>query len=235
MKNKTDKIIEEVCKRFRGNSKWDELMFSNEDCKYFSLIILTKYLGTEKTGDFNNILNSIFRRLKEMTFDSKTAYDVEKLLKCILIIGKRLGKNIKERIVAALTQFIEYLKQKKEEGELISDILSLCEKISNYLQNNKNSPPIVLNNKILEEINNEYYLVVNKDIDNNLESKKSAYNSVFLMNITSNSLNVMETNENDNSSIYLEYFKNYYYYPFLEFNNDYCHMLIDTKKKIYYK
>ena len=231
MRNKTDKIIEEVCKRFRGNSKWDELMFSNEDCKYFSLIILTKYLGTEKTGDFNNILNSIFRRLKEMTFDSKTAYDVEKLLKCILIIGKRLGKNIKERIVAALTQFIEYLKQKKEEGELISDILSLCEKISNYLNNNKNSPPVVLNNKILEEINNEYYLVVNKDIDNNLESKKSAYNSVFLMNITSNSLNVMETNENDNSSIYLEYFKNYYYYPFLEFNNDYCHMLIDTKKK----
>jgi hypothetical protein len=51
------------------------------------------------------------------------------------------------------------------------------------------------------------------------------------MNITSNSFNVMETNANDNSSIYLEYFKNYYYYPLLEFNNDYCHMLIDTKKK----
>ena len=51
------------------------------------------------------------------------------------------------------------------------------------------------------------------------------------MNITSNSFNVMETNSNDNSSIFLEYFKNYYYYPLLEFNNDYCHMLIDIKKK----
>ena len=152
-----------------------------------------------------------------MNFDSKTGYDVEKLLKCILILGIRLNKNIKERIIIAISQFNEYLKIKKEEGDtqLISNILSLSEKISNYLFNNKNSPPVILNNKILEQINNDFYLVVNKDIDNNLETKKLNYNSIFLMNITSNSFNVMETNDNDNSSIYLEYFRNYYYYPLL--------------------
>jgi len=233
MKKRSEIILDEICKRFRGNTKWDELLFSNEDSKYYSLLIISKYLGQEKINDYNNILSSIFRHLKEMNFDSKTGYDVEKLLKCILILGIRLSKTIKERIVIAISQFIEYLKIKKEEGDqqLISNILSLSEKISNYLYNNKNSPPVILNNKILEQINNDYYLVVNKDIDNNLEIKKLNYNSLFLMNITSNSFNVMETNSTDNTSIYLEYFKNYYYYPLLEFNNDYCHMLIDTKKK----
>ena len=233
MKKRSEIILDEICKRFRGNTKWDELVFSNEDSKYYSLLIISKYLGQEKINDYNNILNSIFRHLKEMNFDSKTGYNVEKLLKCILILGMRLTQNIKERIIIAISQFNEYLKIKREEGDmqLISNILSLSEKISTYLYNNKNAAPIVLTNKILEEINNDYYLVVNKDIDNNLETKKLNYNSLFLMNITSNSFNVMETNSNDNSSIYLEYFKNYYYYPLLEFNNDYCHMLIDIKKK----
>ena len=233
MKKRSEIILDEICKRFRGNTKWDELVFSNEDSKYYSLLIISKYLGQEKINDYNNILNSIFRHLKEMNFDSKTGYNVEKLLKCILILGMRLTQNIKERIIIAISQFNEYLKIKREEGDmqLISNILSLSEKISTYLYNNKNSPPLILNNKIIEQINNDYYLVVNKDIDNNLETKKLNYNSLFLMNITSNSFNVMETNSNDNSSIYLEYFKNYYYYPLLEFNNDYCHMLIDIKKK----
>ena len=233
MKKRSEIILDEICKRFRGNTKWDELLFSNEDSKYYSLLIISKYLGQEKINDYNNILSSIFRHLKEMNFDSKTGYDVEKLLKCILILGIRLSKTIKERIVIAISQFIEYLKIKKEEGDqqLISNILSLSEKISNYLYNNKNSPPVILNNKILEQINNDYYLVVNKDVDNNLETQKLNYNSLFLMNITSNSFNVMETNSSDNTSIYLEYFKNYYYYPLLEFNNDYCHMLIDAKRK----
>ena len=234
MKKKSEKILDEICKRFRGNSKWDELMFSNEESKYFSLVIVTKYLGQEKVPDFNNILNSIFRRLKEMTFDSKTGYDVEKLLKCIFIIGIRLSRNIKERIFIAMSQFIEYLKKKKESEEdkqLISDILFLSQKISDYIYNNKNAAPIVLTNKILEEINNDYYLVVNKDIDKNLEFKQTAFSTLFLMNLTTNSFNVMDTSVNDNSSIYLEYFRNYYYFPFLEYNNDYCHMLIDTKIK----
>ena len=233
MKKRYELILDEICKRFRGNTKWDEISFSNEDSKYNSILIISKYLGQEKINDYNNILNSIFSHLKEMNFDSKTGYDVEKLLKCILILGIRLSKTIKERIIIALEQFNEYLKIKREEGDhqLISNILSLSEKISKHLFNNKNAPPVILNNKILEQINNDFYLVVNKDIDNNLETKKLNYSSLFLMNITSNSFNVMETNANDNSSIYLEYFKNYYYYPLLEFNNDYCHMLIDKKKK----
>ena len=233
MKKKSELILDEICKRFRGNTKWDELLFSNEDSKYYSLLIISKYLGQEKINDYNNILSSIFRHLKEMNFDSKSGYNVEILLKCILILGIRLSKTIKERIIIANSQFNEYLKIKREEGDhqLISNILSLSEKISTYLYNNKNSPPVILNNKILEQINNDYYLVVNKDIDNNLETKKLNYNSLFLMNITSNSFNVMETNANDNSSVYLEYFKNYFYYPLLEFNNDNCHMLIDTRKK----
>ena len=233
MKKRYEIILDEICKRFRGNTKWDQISFSNEDSKYNSILIISKYLGQEKINDYNNILNSIFSHLKEMNFDSKTGYDVEKLLKCILILGIRLSKTIKERIIIALEQFNEYLKIKREEGDhqLISNILSLSEKISKHLFNNKSAPPVILNNKILEQINNDFYLVVNKDIDNNLETKKLNYSSLFLMNITSNSFNVMETNANDNSSIYLEYFKNYYYYPLLEFNNDYCHMLIDTKKK----
>ena len=233
MKKRSEIILDEICKRFRGNTKWEDLLFSNEESKYSSLLIISKYLGQEKINDYNNILNSIFRHLKEMNFDSKTGYDVEKLLKCILILGIRLTKTIKERIVIAISQFNEYLKIKREEGDhqLISNILALSEKISTYLYNNKNAPPVILNNKILEQINNDYYLVVNKDIDNNLETKKNELNSLFLMNITSNSFNVMETNANDNSSVYLEYFRNYYYYPLLEFNNDYCHMLIDTRKK----
>ena len=233
MKKRSEIILEEICKRFRGNIKWDELIFSNEDSKYYCLLIISKYLGQDKINDYNNILNSIFRHLKEMNFDSKAGYNVEKLLKCILILGMRLTQNIKERIIIAISQFNEYLKIKREGGDhqLISNILTLSEKISTYLYKNKNSPPLILNNKILEQINNDYYLVINKDIDNNLETKKLNYNSLFLMNITSNSFNVMETNSNDNSSIFLEYFKNYYYYPLLEFNNDYCHMLIDIRKK----
>ena len=233
MKTRIEKILDEICKRFRGNIKWDELLFSNEESKYFSLLIISKFLGQDKINDFNNVLSTIFRHLKEINFDSKTGYDIEKLLKCILILGMRLSTTIKERIIIAISQFKEYLKIKKEEEDkqLIDNILALSEKIVNYLYNNKNSPPVILNNKIIEQIKNDYYLVVNNDIDSNLETKKFDYNSLFLMNITSNSFNVMEENSLDNSSVYLEYFKNYFYYPLLEFNNDYCYILIDSKKK----
>ena len=233
MKVRIGNILEELCKRFRGNIKWEELIFSNEESKYFSLLILCKYLGQDKINEYNNLLSTIFRHLKEINFSSKSGYDIEKLLKCILILGMRLSTTIKERIIIAITQFKEYLKIKKEvdDKQLITNILSLSEKIVDYLYKNKNSPPVILNNKIIEQINNDYYLVVNNDIDSNLESKKFDYNSLFLINIVSNSFNVMEENSLDNSSIYLEYFKNYFYFPLLEFNNDYCYMLIDSRKK----
>ena len=99
MKKRSEIILDEICKRFRGNTKWDELLFSNEDSKYYSLLIISKYLGQDKINDYNNILSSIFRHLKEMNFDSKTGYNVEILLKCILILGIRLGKTIKEKLL----------------------------------------------------------------------------------------------------------------------------------------
>ena len=108
----------------------------------------------------------------------------------------RLNTNIKERIIIALSQFKEYLKSKKESDEkhIISNILELTEKIVNYLYNNKNASPVILNNKIIEQINNDYYLVINNDIESNLESNKMDYSSLFLMNITSNSMQAMEDN-----------------------------------------
>ena len=233
MKSRIEKILDEISKRFRGNIKWEELIFSNEESKYYSLLILSKYLGQDKINEYNNVLSTIFRHLKEINIDSKTAYYIEKLLKCILILGMRLSTTIKERIIIALSQFKEYLKIKKEteDKSLIDNILNLGEKILNYLYKNKNTAPVILNNKIIGQINNDYYLLINNDINSNFESKKFDYNSLFLMNITSNSFNVLEDNSFDNSSIYLEYFKQYYYYPLLEFNNDYCYMLIDSKKK----
>ena len=139
MKVRIGNILEELCKRFRGNIKWEELLFSNEESKYFSLLILCKYLGQDKINEYNNLLSTIFRHLKEINFSSRSGYDIEKLLKCVLILGMRLSTNIKERIIIALSQFKEYLKSKKESDEkhIISNILELTEKIVNYLYNIK--------------------------------------------------------------------------------------------------
>ena len=233
IKDHKEKILDEISKKFSENINWEELLFPNEESKYYSLLIISKYLSKDKISQFNNILNSIFRHLKEIIFDSKTIYNFEKLLKSILILGMRLNTSIKEKIIKILSQFIDNLKVKleNEDKQLISNIISLSEKIVNYLNKNKTSNPITLNNKIIEQINNEYYLVTNNDIESNIETKKIEYNSLYLMNINHNSFNILEENALDNSSTYLEYFKNYFYFPLLEFNNDYCYILLDTKKK----
>ena len=233
MKKRQDEILDQISKRFSKGTQWDQLNFANEDSKYYSLLLLSKYLTSERTNDFNNLLDSIFRHLKEMTFDSKNGYQVEKLLKCVIILAKRLNTAYKERIIICITQVNEILKSKMETGDktILTNILGLSEKILAYLYNHKNDNPIMMSNKTLEQINNDYYLVVIKDIDNNLETKPLHYNNLFLVNLTENSFDVMESYTNDNTSVYLEYFKNYYYYPLIEFNNGNCHMLIDTKKK----
>ena len=156
-----------------------------------------------------------------MTFDSKNGYQVEKLLKCVIILAKRLNTAYKERIIICITQVNEILKSKMEtvDKTILINILGLSEKILAYLYNHKNDNPIMMSNKTLEQINNDYYLVVIKDIDNNLETKPLHYNNLFLVNLTENSFDVMESYTNDNTSVYLEYFKNYYYYPLIEFNN----------------
>ena len=233
MKQRQDEILDQISKRFSKGTQWDQLNFANEDSKYFSLLLLAKYLASERTNDFNNLLDSIFRHLKEMTFDSKNGYQVEKLFKCVIILAKRLNTAYKERIIICVTQVNEILKSKMETGDksILTNILGLSEKILAYLYTHKNDNPIMMNNKTLEQINNDYYLVVIKDINNNLETKPLYYNNLFLVNLTENSFDVMESYTDDNTSVYLEYFKNYYYYPLIEFNNGNCHMLIDTKKK----
>ena len=233
IKTRIEKILDEICKKFKGNIKWEEITFSNEESKYHSLLIISKYLTQHKLNEFSNILSTIFKHLKEININKKSGYAIEKLLKCILILGMRLTTNIKEKIIKALSQFIENLKSKIEidDKQLISNILELGEKIINYLYNNKNLKPLVISNEIIDQINNEYYLIINNDIECNLETNKKDFCSLFLMNITSNSFHVLEENSMDNSSIYLEYFKNYFYYPLLEYNNDYCYILLDNKNK----
>ena len=158
IKTRKEKILDEICKKFRGKLKWEDLVFSNEESKFHSLLIISKYLGQDKINEFKNILSIIFRHLKEINIDKKSGYKIEKLFKCILILGMRLTTNIKEKIIIALSQFKENLKLKIEidDKQLFSNILELSEKIINDLYNNKNSSPIILNNKIIEQINNDY-------------------------------------------------------------------------------
>ena len=40
---------------------------------------------------------------------------------------------------------------------------------------------------------------------------KKEYNDIYLMNLTENSINIMDSIDEHNSSIYLEYFKKLYY------------------------
>ena len=83
----------------------------------------------------------------------------------------------------------------------------------------------------MDQLTNEFYLIVSKDIDINAESKSINYNTLFLMNITENSLSELDSSNEINPSIYLEYFKKFYYYPILEYNNENCHILINQKNK----
>ena len=233
MKEKIVIILDELFKRFEGHIKWDELLFQKEEGKYYALFILCKYLDENKNIQHSTLLGIIFNHLKEIIFDYKSGYYIEKLFKCALIMGIRLDPKTKEKILIVTAQINQLLKEKEKQNQnqLISDLINLSEKIKNYIYKNKDSPPLALSNKDFTQIDNDYYLVVNRDIESNLEIKKYDFNNLFLMNITSNSFNVIEINSLDNSSIYLEYFKNYFYYPILEFNNEYCYMLIDSKQK----
>ena len=80
----------------------------------------------------------------------------------------------------------------------------------NYLLENKTKPEIKLNSEIIDKLTNEFYLIIPKDIENNIEKKKENFNNLYLINLCENSLDVMESYLNDNSSVYLDFFsKNY--------------------------
>ena len=232
MKNRLDDVLNEISKRFYLK-KWDSLMFANENSKYHSLLILCKYLKPDQIKNINILLEVITAHLKEMNFELQKQNKIEKLLLCLLFLGIRVEKELKENIIKIIEEYVEYLKKKINDGDiqLIGNILSLTENILYYLIEHKNDSPIILDSKKVDQLTNEFYLIVSKDIDINLETKSINYNTLYLMNLTENSFIVLDNCKENNSSIYLDYFKKIYYYPMLEYNNDNCHILIDNNIK----
>jgi hypothetical protein len=232
MKNRLDDVLNEIAKRFYSK-KWESLLFANENSKYYSLLILCKYLKPDQTKDINNLLEIITIHLKEMNFEIQKQNQIEKLLLCLLFLGIRVEKVLKEKIIKTIEDYDEYLKNKLNAGDvqLIGNILSLAENILYHLVEHKNDLPIVLDNKKVDFLTNEFYLIVSKDIDINSETKSINYNTLYLMNLTENSFSVLDNCKEYNSSVYLDYFKKFYYYPILEYNKDNCHILIDNNIK----
>ena len=89
---------------------------------------------------------------------------------------------MKEKIIKIIEEYAEFLKKKINDGEiqLIGNILSLTENILYYLIEHKNDLPIILDSKKVDQLTNEFYLIVSKDIDINLETKSINYNTLYL-------------------------------------------------------
>jgi len=232
MKLRLNDVLSEISKRFYIK-KWESLIFANENCKYNSLLILCKYLNPEQIKDINILLEIIMTHIKEINYDISNQTQIEKLLLCLLFIAIRVQKDIKEKIIKNLEEYVSYLKIKINDGgmQIIGNIISLSENILFYLIEHKEEPPIILNKKLVDQLTNEFYLIVQKDIDINSETKSVNYNTLFLMNTTENSFSVLDSCNETNPAIYLEYFQKFYYYPILEYNNEDCHVLIDYKNK----
>ena len=232
MKNRLDDVLNEICKRFYIK-RWENLIFANENSKYNSLLILCKYLNPKLDKDINILLEIIFTRLKEINFEILKQYQIEKLLLCILFLGVRVDKEIKEKIIKNLDDYLDNLKKKSNEGDmqLNGNIISLSENILQYLIEHKEDTPIILDKKKVDALTNEFYLIVSKELDINSESKSINFNTLYLMNIIENSFSVLDSCNELNSSIYLENYKKLYYYPILEYNNDNCHMLLNNNNK----
>jgi len=232
MKIRLDDVLNEIVKRFYIK-KWENLIFANENSKYNSLLICSKYLNPEQIKDINNLLEIIITHLKEIKYDIQNQNYIEKLLLCLLFIGIRVQNDVKEKIVKDLEDYVSYLKKKINDGEMqiIGNIISLSENILYYLIEHKDDSPIILDKRKVDQLTNEFYLIVSKDIDINYESKSINYNTLYLMNITENSFTVLDSCNENNPSIYLENFQKFYYYPVLEYNRENCHILLNDKNK----
>ena len=231
MKGILEGTLMEISKRFL-NEKWEASSFANENSKYRSLLLLSKFLNINESVAINNLLEVIFLRLNDIPFDNKNEKFIEEIIQSCLFLGIRVSYKIREKIISSIAEFIEKLNSKKEgDKHIISNIKSFAENIMNYLLENKTKPEIKLNSEIIDKLTNEFYLIIPKDIENNIEKKKENFNNLYLINLCENSLDVMESYLNDNSSVYLDYFKKYFYFPMLEFNNDNCHMLIKSESK----
>ena len=135
------------------SKKWESLLFANENSKYHSLLILCKYLKPNQDKDINNILEIIIMHLKEMNFEIQKQNQIEKLLLCLLFLGIRVEKELKEKIIKHIEEYINYLKNKINDGDiqLIGNILSLSENILYYLVEHKNDSPIILDSKKVDQ------------------------------------------------------------------------------------
>jgi hypothetical protein len=233
MKLRLEQVLIEISKRF-SNRIWQHLSFANENSKYRSLLLLSQFLNIDNTSAISTILEVIFLRMNEIPFDKKNEKFVEQILKSCLFLGIRVNQNTREKIIQNLAEFVEKIKLKPDGDVLtVNNIRSFAENILNYLLDHKSDPQIILDSKIVDKLNNEFFLIIPKDVENNSSSfsnKNFNYNNLFLINLTANSLLTLDSSfeERENSSTYLDYFKKLYYYPMLEFNNDFCHMVIDN-------
>lgn len=235
LKKQLDFTLETIGQRFL-NKIWDSLAFSNENSKYLSLILLSQFLNVDNTL-ISSLLEVLFLRLNELPPKRSNEKYFELLLRSCLYLYLRLHKSNRESIIIKLRNFMDSIKQLDVVTE---NILSFGESISNYMLENIDKPQIILNTKLIDELNNEFSMFIPLEISDNKINSLSAYNNILLLNIVHNSNSVINfenlikcttIEEGFNPSTCLEYIKNAYYYSLVEFNNEYCHFLIDNRKK----
>ncbi len=230
MKGRLEDILIEISKRFLSKN-WATLNFANENSKYRSLLLLSQFLNIDKIDYINNLVDMINIRLKEIPFDSKNERYIEDILRACLFLGIRVHYKTREKIITFIAEFVEKINSKTEaEPRIVNNIRTFSENILNYLIEHKSDPQIILDSKIVDKLTSEFYLIIPKDIENNISQKTVNYNNLYLINLCENSLDVIESSK-ENTSIYLDYYKKYNYVPMLEYNNDSCHMLIDSKER----
>jgi hypothetical protein len=228
MKTRLDQVLLEISKRFT-NKVWSLLSFANENSKYRSLLLLSQFLTIDNVNAINIVLEVIFLRMNEIPTDKKNEKFVEQILRSCLFLGIRVNLSTREKIIQNLAEFVEKIKQKFDsEISIINNIRSFAENILNYLLDHKSDPQIILDSKIVDKLNNEFYLIIPKDVEMNLIQKKIVYNNLYLMNICCNS-NFIINSINENSSLCGDYFRKMYLFPIFEFNNDYSNVLIDNQ------
>jgi len=231
MKLRLEQVLIELSKRF-NNKIWQHLSFSNENSKYRSLVLLSQFLNIENLEAIKIMLEVIFSRMYDIPYDKKNEKNIENILKCCIFLGIRVNISTREKIINNLADFVERVKNKLDLDPIItSNIKSFGENILNYLIDHKNDPQIILDNKIVDNINNEFYLIIPKELDQLLNIMKGYnlnYNNLYLINLTENSYMTLDYYNEENTSIYLDYFKKMHYRPMIEYNNENCNMIIDN-------
>ena len=237
LKEILDSMLIEIAKRF-SNKVWNHLAFSNENSKYRSIVLLSQFLRLNQQELINHLLDVIFLRLNEIPFEKMNEKYVEQLLKSSLFLGIRVHYSIRERIIDSLQEFITKTTSKQDvDHYILNNILSFSENILKHLIDNKKEPGVILDSKLVDKLNNEFCLIIPQKIENNSYKKIFNYNNLLLVNINENSHYILEVentnidNNTANPAVMLDYFTKLYYYPLLEFNHDYSHIMIDNSSQ----